>query len=392
MATIYAVSEILSSLVKGNISALMFACIIFLIGFWTDVLPDNITTNPGLTAVMTNFGVALLITNLGTLIDLETLISEWKTVVIALLGLVGVAAASFTVSALLFTREYALTAAPPIAGGTVATLIVQEAANLAGRPEMGAFAILVLSFEKFIGMPGATFGLKKELQRKLAAGDFAEGAQVAGSKLKLPSMRIFKPMPAKYNTPTMYLCKLAVVALLANIVGTATLIPGSNPANYWLNPNIAYLLFGLIFTRIGFLEKSSLQKSQSYGITMLGVMMMLPGSFAKVTPAGLLEMIVPLVGTLVVGGIAVCIVSALTGKVLRYSPFVACAIGITCMLGYPATEILANESVKNMETDDDGIKERALAYVMPKMIVGGFVTVTIASVAFAAVIAPMIFS
>ena len=36
-------------------------------------------------------------------------------------------------------------------------------------------------------------------------------------------------------------------------------------------------------------------------------------------------------------------------------------------------------------------KEKALAYVMPKMIVGGFTTVTIASVVFAGIIAPLIF-
>lgn len=36
-------------------------------------------------------------------------------------------------------------------------------------------------------------------------------------------------------------------------------------------------------------------------------------------------------------------------------------------------------------------KAAALNFVLPKMIVGGFVTVTIASVAFAGVIAPIIF-
>ena len=54
-------------------------------------------------------------------------------------------------------------------------------------------------------------------------------------------MRIFKETPAKFKTPTMYLFKLGVVATLANIVGLMTKIPGDGPANYYLNPNIAYL-------------------------------------------------------------------------------------------------------------------------------------------------------
>ena len=64
---------------------------------------------------MSNFGVGLLIVNLGTLIDLEDMIKEWKTVVVALLGMVGVVIGAFTIGAMLFGREWALTAVPPLA-------------------------------------------------------------------------------------------------------------------------------------------------------------------------------------------------------------------------------------------------------------------------------------
>ena len=53
---------------------------------------------------------------------------------------------------------------------------------------------------------------------------------------------------------------------------------------------------------------------------------------------------------------------------------------------------LTNEAVREM---GDGVTDeqraRAKAYLLPKMVVGGFVTVTIASVAFASAIAPIIF-
>ena len=154
-------------------------------------VPADITNQTGLLVVMSSFGVALLITNLGTLIDMEDLCREWRTVVIALGGILGIAVVCFTVGTWLFGREYALTAAPPISGGTIAGIIVSEAAQQAGRPELGAFAILVLAFQKFFGMPIATLCLKHDLNRKLKAGDFDRDV-VHNDNLKIPNMRIFK--------------------------------------------------------------------------------------------------------------------------------------------------------------------------------------------------------
>lgn len=284
-AMVYVVGEFFSHLTKGNISSLMFASFLFLIGFWLDVFPADITTKPGIAAAMSNFGVALLITNLGTMINLETICKEWKTALIALLGLGGILIAAFTFGTWLFGREYALMAAPPISGGTIAGILVQTAANDAGRPELAAFAILVLAFQKFFGMPVATTGMKKEIERLRKSGQLLNPPKPA-KELKLPSMRFIPDTPKALNTSNMYLFKLAIVGMLANFVGLATRIPGDGPANYILNPNIAYLLFGLIFTRIGFLEKQSLQKSHSYGLCMIGLMLMLPGSLANVTPHG----------------------------------------------------------------------------------------------------------
>lgn len=387
---IYVAGEQLSRLSKGNISSLMFASFLFLVGFWT-ILPDDVTTKTGLPALASNFVVALLITNLGAKISLEEMIGEWKTVVVAALGLLGIALVAFTVGTWMFGREYALTAAPPISGGTIAGVMVQAAAAEAGRPELGAFAVLVLSFQKFFGMPIATLGMKKEANRKLAAGDFDRDISAVGG-LKLPAMRVFPETPAYFKSDNSYLLKLGLVASLANIVGLATRIPGDGPANYWLNPNIAYLLFGLIFARLGFLEKDSLAKSHSGGLANIALMIMLPGSLAKVTPSGLMEMIVPLFGMLAMSTVGIVVIAAVVGKVVGYSPYISAAIACTCMIGYPGTEILTNEVVNSYTEITPEQRERMSAYLMPKIIVGGFVTVTIASVVFAGVICPMIFA
>ncbi|MEI3580233.1 MAG: hypothetical protein V8Q30_09780 [Acutalibacteraceae bacterium] len=156
-----------------------------------------------------------------------------------------------------------------------------------------------MSFRKFIGMPIATYGMKRELTAKIARGDFSASAASSGKTFKLPDIRIFKPTAKASNTNNMKLFKLAIVATVANLVGLATQIPGADAGNYFLNPNISYLLFGLLFTRLGFLEKGTLQKADSYGLMMLGLMLMLPGTLAQVEPMDVVEMIVPLAGLLV---------------------------------------------------------------------------------------------
>ena len=65
-AGVYVIGECLSRLTKGNVSSLMFASAIFLFGFWLNILPDNVTSAPGLAAAMSNFGVGLLSLNLCT--------------------------------------------------------------------------------------------------------------------------------------------------------------------------------------------------------------------------------------------------------------------------------------------------------------------------------------
>ena len=107
------------------------------------------------------FWYRFMITNIGTLINLEDMIREWKTVVIALVSIGAIALICFTVGSLIFGREYALIAAPPVAGSTVAGIIVTGAAEAANILKSAAFAVLVLSVQNFVFR--FTFCIRKDL-------------------------------------------------------------------------------------------------------------------------------------------------------------------------------------------------------------------------------------
>lgn len=376
---------------KAIISAIIIGCLGYLIGYLTGFIPTDSIDSTGLTAMMSGFGIALMITNLGTMINLSELIREWKTVLVACAGLVGIAVMAFTVGSLLFGREYALSAAPPISGGIIATILTSDAANAAGKPELAAFATLVCSLQMFFGLPIASKCLKMEANRLIKSGELgkkAEAGKEGDKKDWTQKLRILKPMPAWSRTPGIILFKLSFAACIAVWVSNLTLLPGhSQPL---LNASIAYLLFGVLFTEIGFLDKDSLQKANTFGILMLGTLAILPGNFKSITVDSLLQMIVPLVGMLAICVVGIAVFSIVAGKFLHYSVPVSVAIGITALFGYPCTQIVTEEIVNSLEVDDKQ-KEAVSAELLPKMLVGGFTTVSIASVVFAGIIVPMIF-
>ena len=124
---------------------------------------------------------------------------------------------------------------------------------------------------------------------------------------------------------------------------------------------------------------------------MLGTLALVPNSFATITPSALLEMIWPIVGLLLLGAIGISIFATIAGKLLHYSVPLSIALGLTAMMGYPGTYILSMECVNALDASEED-KERVKNYILPKMLVGGFATVTVASVVFAGIIAPMIFN
>lgn len=388
---VFAVGDVVSYKTKGLISGVIIAAIVYIGGYWTGIIPTDSIASTGLPTMLTAIMIPLLLVNLGTAINISQLLSEWKTVVVALVSLVGLALISFTVSTWLFGREYALSASSPIAGGTIAAIITNEAAVAAGQPNFGAFAMLVCSFQMFIGMPVSSFMLRKEAERLMAKGLIAPNAVAEAdtvSKKKF-NLKIMGDGPVQYQTTPILVLRVAIIAVIAYFISNLTIIPGSDPTNYYLNPNVAYLLFGIVFGEIGFLVKNGLQKAGMYGFTMLCLYALTPNSFTSVTPDALLDMVIPLVGTLVFGAIGIAIFAIICGKFLGYSPYMSIAIGMCALMGYPGTQIVTDDMVNALSVSSEE-KTAISDILLPKMLVGGFTTVSIASVVFAGIITPLI--
>jgi len=118
--------------------------------------------------------------------------------------------------------------------------------------------------------------------------------------------------------------------------------------------------------------------------------MTVPNGFTSVTPAVFVDFIIPFLVVVAVGIIGVLIMSVLVGKILKYPASVSFCIGMTATLGYPTTQILVDEIVRGYEGSAEQ-KQMISDYLLPKMLIGGFTTVSVGSVIFAGIIAPYIF-
>ena len=393
IALIYGLGSYIAYKTKAMVPMMMVASVVFLAGYWTGFLPTDLAVTSGF-AGLVGITVPILLTHMGTLLDIDQLIVQWKTVLICLAGIVGIALTSFTLSSMWFGRELALSAAGPISGGMIAMIMVSKFAEAAGKPEFATWAALVVSFQSFIGMPIAAYALNLQAKKIVAdkpwEKETAKAEVAATAVAEAPKKKLFPPLPKGLdNNAYIILFKLALIAWLGTAFGKMTEIPGSSPANYILNPYVANLLFGIIFTRIGFLEKGALDRGGAMGLSMLILMSVISTSLGQASMAQVMEMLVPLIGCLVIGAIGIGIGSILAGKMLKVDPMLSYACGLAAMFGFPGTYILS-EDCANANSTNEVEKKAILDTVMPMMLVAGFATVTISSVIFTGIVAPLI--
>ena len=324
LAVVYYIGEFVGTKTKAWIPSVFVIASLFLFGYWT-FFPKDIVALAGMGAPLGGTLVIMLcITHMGTIISIRQLLDQWKIICITLAGLAGMVALCWFVCIPLVGRAYVIAGLPPLTGGIVAVL-----------------AIAMYAVQGFFGYPLTAVCLKLEgrrLLKKYRSGevqvnknekvDTVVGNMATGDVLKY---RIFPEIPAKYSSTALILAKLMFSAYLASLAAKLT----------GINMAVLALLFGIVFTELGFLEKDALHKAGSYGFLMYVLMIFVF--------AGLKD-----------------------------------ATSLTALYGFPPNYILTEESVKALaETPEE--HQYLLDAMLPQMIVGGFVTVTITSVIIAGI-------
>lgn len=379
---VYSIGDFISHKTKSMVSMMFAASVLFLIGFWLGV-PATLFEDAQLTG-LGSLLIGLLITHMGTLLNMEDLKSQWKTVIIALSAVVGIGIFLFVVGTPIIGREYAIASAPPISGGVVAAIIMGEVAATKGFDNIVVFATLLVVVQGFFGYPIASYFLNKEakliLKRKKGNLSKLNTNTDKANGQALPKKKLIPALPKELQTDFVLLAKTSLTALLSFKLAELT--------NNIIHPYVMCLLIGIIACELGFLEKNILTQANSMGLAMVGLMAVIFSSLSKATPEMLVSLLFPIVASLTLGTIGIIIFSVIVGKILKISPAMSIAIGSTALFGFPGTYILSNE-VANANATNEEEKELILGEILPKMLVAGFITVTIASVVLAGVMAKL---
>ncbi len=382
----YAVGDIVSYKTKAIFSMIFVTGFVFLIGFWIG-FPKNIFQATGAFAYAA-VSLPFILVHMGTLMKLKDIKQEWKTVIIAFTGLIGLSIGLYFIAGPMLGKDMALTAAGPISGGIVATIIVSEAAKKVGLEHLAVFATLLLVLQNFIGLPIASLCLKSETKRLLGKFRAGEIEHVNGKAEKsdpeVPTFKVFPALPKPLRTPFVLLAKTAIVGWLSLFLAQHfnAMVLGAGLPYLQIHKFVMCLIVGIVAYEIGFLEHKVLDKGNAMGYAMFFCLIFVFVSLPQATPELVRSLVFPLVLCFAVALVGIVISTFFTSKLLGVTWAMATAIAVTCLFGFPATFLLTDE-VTNAGCKTPEEKEYCMSHLLPKMLVGGFTTVTIGSVVLA---------
>ncbi len=377
LLAVLVVGELVAKLTKGIVPMALTVTILLVTLFWTGVFPPTIVEAAGITGVLFALVSALLVANLGTLINRREMAAQWRTVLIALMGIVAIVAICLTIGAAIFGWDNAVAAAPPLTGAAIATSMVRQAAEAAGNQQAIVIAIVCMALQGVVGYPLTAFCLRKEtrsLSAKYKSGELkapaAEGGDGKRSK--------------KASSTNLILLKLGFIGVLSYLLQVATAAAGFSISMY-----VWAMLLGFAAHEIGFLETDCLSKANAYGMCITIIMLYLFGGLAGNDMNTILSAFGVSAALVLMAAAGMALMAFVASKIFKKSFWMSYAIILNAFLGFPINVLLVNEAL-DINTSDPEERAAVSSELMPPMLVGSFVCVTIVSVIVAGVLVKFI--
>ncbi len=385
---VFFAGDLVGAITKAKISSMFVIMMGFMLLFLTGIYPKDIIATSQF-AALASCGQYFLLFNMGTSVDVATLKKEWRTVLCAMIGMAAAILGCCVVIPIV-GKDFALAAAPVVNGGIVATTTMVNAASEKGLDTVAALATFIYAVQKFVGtLPASNYGLGvanelvADIRAKHAADpNYSWYDEVAGSKAGAEKKTLFWENFKKYYTTFICLFIASAAILLANVLGKV--------CQGWVNMSIWTMVLGIVCRNIGLVPGNMLRdyaKANGF-FSFLSLCTIIP-SLGKIDWAAL-----PIIGfkTLVI----FIAVIAFTGIVYYLTPLwkvvgsrgLAIGIAMCQMIGYPGTELIANE-ITNAVGQTPEERDAVDAKIRTAYVISGFTSVTILSVFIASVLAKM---
>lgn len=376
-----ALGELVSIWSKARVPSLLVAMLGIFIFAKIGVVPETVIDDSLLLQAY-SFLVAPLLFHMGSLIPLRVMLKQWRSVIIAVSGMLVAVLLILAVVAPLFGFETFVAGSGPLAGGIVATSLTTEGLTAHGAASsIIVLPALVLMLQSLPSMPLTNYFLRRYAKKLRDSGELQELARAhsqeeeeAAKKKKLVNLPDFL-----VDNQLFMLFLILVGGSAATLLAFPTHIPSS----------ILALVLGILATAVGLSPDKAMERSNSFGIAMAGVIAIVMAPLVTASVQDVINAFVPTITILIVGGAGIVLGGFVATKLLRWKSGLGVSVALTAMYGFPADYLLTNEVARSIARDDDE-KEALLNVMLPPMLVGGFTSVSAGSVVIASVLVSML--
>jgi len=384
LIAILALGDYISIITKAKVP-MLFVCLFgYLILIWSGMPKDliSISTLGPLGGML----VPILIVHMGTLIPFNQIKEQWRSIVVALIGLVIAGGFILLIISPIFGYNKAVAGCAPVLGGIIAALVTADGLKAVGHPELLVIAMAILGIQGLVGMPIASNILKKyavSIKEKIKRGELTSNS-VSKEKVteeiqygtdENPSPKYKALVPRKFEVDTIMLFKLLLGGALAFFLGIITPIPYS----------IWALFIGMVGAYFGLYRGKMLNRANSFGLAMAALIILVLGSMNNVTFKLFTTQLPAILSILAIGTVGLLLGGFIGAKIVKWPKELSIPVVLTAEFGFPGNYLISDEVARSTGSNK---KERDIIMdkILPPMLVGGYTTVTITSIIIASIL------
>lgn len=259
----------------------------------------------------------------------------------------------------LFGREIALLAPGSVIGGGAACAIASRWV-LEKAPVVSVLPWMIFMFQGLFAVPVLSWSVKKEAALILSGCDTLPSIGIAHRPA--PPKGLCGQIPPAYKTTAYYLGIIMLVTVFNRFLHSTVL------AGFNININVIALLLGFLLGQLGLIDKAPLDKSNSYGLLLLGLMGLMVQTLSKNPLGNLLRLLLPILISFLIG-LAVLIGCALLGATWTgKSKYRLIAMNVNCMMGFPINGFLLENAARI--TEDQAKQDYIRSQLAPALGIG----------------------
>ncbi|WP_145407415.1 hypothetical protein [Paenibacillus xylanexedens] len=373
LLVILAIGELVSIWSKARIPSLLVILIGYLLLNWAGFFPQGVVSSSALSA----FGalmVAPLIVHMGTLIPLKLIRSQYKAILISLFGSLIATGLILLIVTPFYGYPTAVAGSSPVVGGIISYLITATKLQEMNLAHLITIPAVILGIHSLVGMPLATNLLRRYALKLQKQGAF-ENKTPSSSNVNIKEANVKTFLPKRFHTAPILLLFLFIMGSLSIYLGNVT----------GLSYSIWALLLGVIGHLVGLFPSRILDKASTSGIAMIGLIIVVMTSMESITVDAVVSSIIPVLFIIAVGVVGVMIGGFLGSKLFKWDPLKGLPVALTALFGFPGDYIICEEVSRSVGRDENE-RQAILDEILTPMLVGGFTTVTTASVLIASVL------